>query len=66
MNKQIETQANIYNKDMSRYEKNLVILNSALNMIHKECIQYAECLVEIAKCKRLIAIEKKHLRGQWR
>jgi hypothetical protein len=23
-------------------------------------------LVEIARCKRLLAVNKKHLRGQWR
>lgn len=42
------------------------MLQSALNMIHKECRENAECLVEIAKCKRLLAVNKKHLRGQWR
>jgi hypothetical protein len=26
----------------------------------------ADCLVEIARCKRLLAVNKKHLRGQWR
>ena len=31
-------------------------------MIHKDCIEYTECLVEISKCKRLLAAEKKHLR----
>jgi hypothetical protein len=35
-------------------------------MIHKDCLEYAECLVEIARCKRLLAVNKKHLRGQWR
>ena len=64
--KQIEAQANTYNKEMNRYEKSITMLQSALNMIHTECAEYAECLVEIARCKRLLAVNKKHLRGQWR
>ena len=51
---------------MNRYEKSISILYSALNMIHPMCTEYAEALVEIAKCRRLLAINKKHLRGQWR
>lgn len=35
-------------------------------MIHSACPEYSEALVEIAKCKRLLAVNKKHLRGQWR
>lgn len=35
-------------------------------MIHKDCLENAECLVEIARNKRLLAVNKKHLRGQWR
>lgn len=66
INKQIEIQANNYNKELNKYEKNIAILNSSLNMIHKDCMEYAECLVEISKCKRLLAVEKKHLRCQWR
>jgi len=64
--KQIEAQANTYNKEMNRYEKSITMLQSALNMIHKDCTEHAECLVEIARCKRLLAVNKKHLRGQWR
>lgn len=64
--KQIEAQANTYNKEMNRYEKSITMLQSALNMIHKDCPEHAECLVEIARCKRLLAVNKKHLRGQWR
>jgi hypothetical protein len=51
---------------MNRYEKSIIMLQSALNMIHKDCIEHSECLVEIARCKRLLAVNKKHLRGQWR
>jgi tetratricopeptide (TPR) repeat protein len=64
--KQIEAQANTYNREMNRYEKSITMLQSALNMIHKDCPEHAECLVEIARCKRLLAVNKKHLRGQWR
>ena len=64
--KQIEAQANAYSKEMNRYEKSITMLQSALNMIHKDCVEHAECLVEIARCKRLLAVNKKHLRGQWR
>ena len=35
-------------------------------MIHSSCSEYAEALVEIAKNRRLLAVNKKHLRGQWR
>jgi hypothetical protein len=61
--KQIEAQANTYSKEMNRYEKSITMLQSGLNMIHKECKENAECLVEIARCKRLLAVNKKHLRG---
>ena len=64
--KQIEAQANNYNKEMNRYEKSITMLQSALNMLHPNCPEHAECLVEIARCKRLLAVNKKHLRGQWR
>jgi len=64
--KQIEAQANTYNKEMNRYEKSITMLMSALNMLHPDCPEHAECLVEIARCKRLLAVNKKHLRGQWR
>ena len=42
------------------------MLQSALNMLHQDCPEHGECLVEIARCKRLLAVNKKHLRGQWR
>lgn len=64
--KQIEAQANTYNKEMNRYEKSITMLNSALNMLHRDCPEHAECLIEIARCRRLLAVNKKHLRGQWR
>lgn len=52
---------------MNRYEKSISILYSALNMIHhSSCPEYSEALVEIAKNRRLLAVNKKHLRGQWR
>ena len=64
--KQIEAQANTYSKEMNRYEKSLTMLQSALNLIHTDCHEHAEVLVEIARCQRLLAVNKKHLRGQWR
>jgi fructose-1,6-bisphosphatase len=64
--KQIEAMSNTYNKEMNRYEKSITMLESAINMLHHECPQHAECQVEIARCKRLLAVNKKHLRGQWR
>jgi len=51
---------------MNRYEKSISILFSALNMIHPHCDEHAEALVEIARNRRLLAVNKKHLRGQWR
>lgn len=48
---------------MNRYEKSISILFSALNFIHPECYEYAETLVEIARNRRLLAVNKKHLRG---
>jgi hypothetical protein len=48
---------------MNLCEKNIALLNSALNMLHKDCLEYTECLVEISRCKRIIAADKKHLRG---
>jgi hypothetical protein len=35
-------------------------------MIHPNCTEYTEALVEIAKCKRLLAVNKKQIRGIWR
>jgi len=66
INKQIEAQTNTYKLHMNRYERSISILYSALNMIHESCPEYSEALVEIAKCRRLLAVNKKHLRGQWR
>ena len=51
---------------MNRYEKSISILHSALNLLHAHCDEYAEVQVEIAKNRRLLAQNKKHLRGQWR
>lgn len=34
--------------------------------MHPHCDEYTEILVEIAKNRRLLAVNKKHLRGQWR
>lgn len=48
---------------MNRYEKSITMLNSALNMLHRDCPEHAECLIEIARCRRLLAVNKKHLRG---
>lgn len=64
--KQIEAQTNTYKQKMNRYEKSISILYSALNMIHTSCPEYYEALVEIAKNRRLLAVNKRHLRGQWR
>lgn len=64
--KQIEAQTQTYKQKMNRYEKSISILFSALNMIHSGCPEYSEALVEIAKNRRLLAVNKKHLRGQWR
>jgi competence protein ComGC len=64
--KQIEAQTNTYKQKMNRYEKSISILYSALNMIHSSCPEYSEALVEIAKNRRLLAVNKRHLRGQWR
>ena len=64
--KQIEAQTNTYKQKMNRYEKSIAILYSSLNLIHPACGEYAEALVEIARNRRLLAVNKKHLRGQWR
>ena len=64
--KQIEAQTNTYKQQMNRYEKSISILYSALNMVHTGCPEYYEALVEIAKNRRLLAVNKRHLRGQWR
>ena len=64
--KQIEAQSATYNKQMNRYEKSISILYSALNLIHSNCNEHTEIIVEIAKNRRYLALVKKHLRGQWR
>lgn len=64
--KQIDAQSATYNKQMNRYEKSISILYSALNLIHGHCDEYSEALVEVTKNRRYLAINKKHLRGQWR
>jgi len=43
---------------MNRYEKSITMLNSALNMLHRDCPEHAECLIEIARCRRLLAVNK--------
>ena len=63
---QIQAQTNTYKQKSSRYEKSITTLSSALDLIHSSCPEYAEALVEIAKNRRLLALNKKHLRGQWR
>ena len=60
--KQIEAQTNTYKQRMNRYEKSISILYSSLNFIHPICAEYAESLVEIARNRRLLAVNKKHLR----
>ena len=64
--KQIDASSNTYKKTMNRYEKSISILYSALNLMHAHCSEYTEIVVEIAKNRRLLAVNKKHLRGQWR
>ena len=59
----IDANSNTYKKKMNRYEKSISILYSALNMIHGHCEEYAEALVEISRNRRLLAVNKKHLRG---
>ena len=66
LTKQIQAMSNTYKKNMNHYEKSISILTSALNLLHPHCDEYAEIQVEIAKNRRLLAMNKKHLRGQWR
>ena len=61
--KQIDTANNTYKKNINRYEKSIAMLFSAVNLVHQHCDEYAEILVEIAKNRRLLAVNKKHLRG---
>lgn len=51
---------------MNRYENSLSILNVALSLLHKDCDEYLEARVEVARNKRLLAVNKKHIRGVWR
>lgn len=61
--KQIDASSNTYKKKINRYEKSISILYSAVNLLHPHCSEYTEILVEIAKNRRLLAVNKKHLRG---
>lgn len=63
LTKQIQAQSNTYKKNMNRYEKSIAMLHSALNLLHAHCDEYPEIQVEIAKNRRLLAVNKKHLRG---
>ena len=64
--KQIDAQSATYKKNMNRYEKSISILYSALNLIHVNCAEYSEALVEVTRNRRYLAMNKSHLRGQWR
>jgi hypothetical protein len=64
--KQIDAQAKTVKVDITTYEKSIILLNNAMNLLDPRCDEYLECLVEIAKCKRLLAVHKKHLRSVWR
>lgn len=66
MTKMIDAQSDNYKAKMNRYEKSISMLHTAQNMIHENCAEYTEVQVEIAKNRRLLAINKKHLRGHWR
>ena len=37
-----------------------------MNLLDPKCDEYLECVVEVTKCKRLLAVYKKHLRSVWR
>ncbi len=64
--KQIDAQSATYKKAMNRYEKSISILYSALNLIHVHFTEYTEALVEVTRNRRYLAMNKSHLRGQWR
>jgi hypothetical protein len=66
ISKQIESQAKPVKENMNRYEKSLAILNSAINLIDSHTDEYLEAMVEIARNKRLLAVNKKCIRGIWR
>ena len=38
ISKQIEANANAYSKEMNRYEKSIIILETALNLLHSDCV----------------------------
>lgn len=54
--KQIDTLNATYKKNMNRYEKSISILYSALNLIHTNCVEYSEALVEVTKNRRYLAM----------
>jgi hypothetical protein len=66
ISKQIEAQARPVREKMNRYEKSIVLLNTAMNLLDPKCDEFLECMIESAKCKRLLAVNKKHLRAVWR
>ena len=66
VSKQIEAQAKGSKKSTNWYEKSLAILNSALNLLSEHTTEYLEALVEVARNKRLLAVNKKVIRGIWR
>ena len=46
---------------MSRYERSLVILTSAVNLLDVNTDEYLQAMVEVARNKRLLAVNKKHI-----
>ena len=64
--KQIDAQAKTVRVSITTYEKSIILLNNAMNLLDPKCDEYLECVVEVAKCKRLLAVHKKHLRSVWR
>lgn len=66
ISKQIDAQAKTVKISMSIYEKSIILLNNAMNLLDPKCDEYLECMVEVARCKRLLAVSKKHLRAVWK
>lgn len=66
ISKQIDAQNKTVRVSLSIYEKSIILLNNAMNLLDPKCEEYLECIVEVAKCKRLLAVNKKHLRAVWR
>lgn len=66
ISKQIDAQNKTVKVNPSIYEKSIVLLNNAMNLLEPKCSEYLECIVELARCKRLLAVEKKHIRSIWR